>query len=288
MAIDIGKIKAKIEEEKRLAAQRKSFEKIRWWKPRVGENLIRLMPPWTSEGPNADVFYRETYRHWSVGSGGYDKENGLNFTCPVKTPDGPGGVCEVCDHAKKLRQSGDPTDLEEAKLLSAKKRISSNIVDLNDPVLTAEDVQEWVESHPPNAECPFKEGDTKVQIWSYGATLFGELLDYFADSVPLAELVDGHNIKLTRTGKNKEDTRYRLRPDMTATNFDFVGDFGVLVYDLDSLSPFPEEGAMAAALSGPSASRLPPAPPAPGVESVTNTTDMSDKVKELEARMKSS
>ena len=135
MAFDKSKLEAKkVQEAERQKQQERNFgPKVLWWKPKVGENFIRLTPPWTSEGHNADMPFREVYRHWDIGQGGYEPK-GRSFTCPVKTEDGPGGTCEVCDEVYALRSSGSPADQEIAKKIYAKRRLFCNVIDLKDPV----------------------------------------------------------------------------------------------------------------------------------------------------------
>lgn len=248
MGVDFSKVKTKALEEKQKA--NRTFERIRWWKPKVGENRIRLMPPWTDEGPNASQFWREIYQHWNIGEGGFDDENGYRFTCPVRTPDGPeGAVCEVCDLHQQLRASGDPADAEIAKEIRAKMSVMSNIVDMDDAVFTEDDISDWEENNS-GKECPFDLGDTKIQVYSYGSKLFKQLLDLFSDEIDLTDLETGRVLIITREGRGKFDTEYRLRPDFNPKPFEVIGDFDELIYNLDGVSPFPSDGAMARALNG--------------------------------------
>ena len=211
MAFDKEKLNRKAREEEERQKNQNFGPKILWWKPAQGESRIRLTPGWTSEGPNADMPFREVYRHWSIGLGGYE-DKGRSFTCPVKTEDGPGGVCEICDEVTALRNSGSPADQEMAKEIYAKRRMYSNIVDLKDPEYTEADYLAWEQDKKEGDECHFEIGDTKVQVFSYGTKIYEMILDFLQD--------------------------------------DDLGDFEKLVYDLDNITPFPKDGAMKACLAG--------------------------------------
>jgi hypothetical protein len=291
MTIDFDKIRRKRQEEKQR--QTRTFDKIRYWKPKTGENQIRLMPPWTTEGTNANAFWREVHRHWNVGNGGYDEEGGFSYTCPVKTPDGPGGTCEVCDFVKELRDAGTPSELEIAKKLAARRSVYSNVVDLKDPVFTKEDVAEWKESRAESDEPPFNVGDTKVFVWTYGSGIFNELLDYYSEEIDISSLQNGHDVVLTKEvldPKNAIFTKYRTRLKPKSTVFNFVGDVSRLVYNLDQVSPFPEAGTMRKALTGESANSQPVlgASTPPGLPSriMDDGEDTMDAIKRLEAEMR--
>jgi hypothetical protein len=249
MAINFDKIKNKQTEE--ASKGRKSYEYVQRFKLKTGENRIRLMPPWTDEGVNADQFWVETYTHWNVGQGGYDEENGRRFTCPVKTPNGPGGACEVCDLAATLRASDDPADQELSKLLYAKRSFISNVINLKDPVIKDADVEAWQEAQKEGSEeeCPFEVGDTKVQMWSYPASIYKDLLDVFSDGLDITDMENGNEVIVTKEGSGLS-TRYRVRINPKSSAVKFQGDATKLTYNLDNQIRFPEPGDMVRALNG--------------------------------------
>lgn len=251
MAIDFSRLNQLIEDEREREREKKNGfgPKVLWWKAKQGENRIRICPPWTEEGPNGGLPFREVYQHWGVGEGGYVEEGGRMFTCPVKTPSGPGGTCEVCDLVAQLRASGSPADNEIAKQLYAKRRLYSNIIDLKDPVYTQADMDSWEENARGGDECHFEVGDTKVQVYSYGTTIYRQLLDFLQDEIDLTDFSEPTELKLVREGKGL-NTSYRLRINTRSKPFEVVGDLSELMYDLDEITPFPKEGAMAAALTG--------------------------------------
>lgn len=271
--IDIKKAREKKEQRAREEAKRKNFSPTLWWKPKVGENIIRLMPPWTAEGPNAGQFWREVHIHWGVGP---DEDNQRNFNCPARTP-GEGGPCPVCDYVKQLRATRNSVDMELAKDIAAKPSYYSNIVDKEDPVYSEQDVAEWVESQDDKErECPFKAGDSKIQIWRYGVNLFDEILDLVAGGKDVSDLETGRDLIITRKGKGKEDTKYRLRADIDDSEFVYSGkrELSAAMSNLDERFTLAEPEEMYTQLHGEEAparkqldSKKKAAPKLPSVES---------------------
>lgn len=255
MAVDMEKVKKKAEEEAKRALQRSFGETYFWWTAKNGKNRIRFMPPWTVEGPNANQFWREIYQHWNVGATN-EEEDGKNFICPLKTPFGPGGPCDICEAVDKLRATKAAPDAELANLWRAKVQYLSNVVDLNDPVITDEDVEEWKsKQNDKERECPFEVGDTKVQVFGYGTTIYKELLDVFCDhGVDITDLKTGRNVTLTRETPNPKkprETKYRLSPDFEPSVFPFKGEsIDKALINLDGVKKFPTVEQMREALNG--------------------------------------
>ena len=250
MAFDREKLNRKARQQEERQKSQNFGPKILWWKPKSGENRIRLTPGWTEEGPNANMPFREVYRHWSIGMGGYE-DKGRSFTCPVKTEDGPGGVCEICDEVSALRNSGSEADQEIAKEIYAKRRMYSNIIDLKDPEYTEADYLAWEQEKKEGDECHFEIGETKIQVFSYGTKIYEMLLDFLQDD-DLDDFTDPTvALVLKRKGQGKTGTSYTLKlAGKHGEPFELKGDFTKLVYDLDNITPFPKDGAMRACLAG--------------------------------------
>lgn len=245
MGVDVSKVKAKAEEEAQRAAQRTATG-FKYWSPKAGKNRIRILPPWTAQGANANQFWREIYVHWNIG---LDEESSESFPCPTRTPNGTGGVCPVCVYVDKLRATKDPADAEMAQNYRAKQRFYSNIIDLEDPTYTADDLNEWkARQNDKNAETPFNIGDSKIQVFSYGVMIYKELLDYFMD-VDISDLSKGHDVIITREGVGQQ-TKYRTRIDHVPTQFPFRAKRAIedVLINLDALMPFVPENEMLAAL----------------------------------------
>lgn len=237
----VEKAKQKAAEEAAKAENRFQKTARLFWKPKQGQNRVRILPAWTGEGPNANQFWRELYVHWGVGP---DEENQINFACPRLTPGSENKECPICDEYNRLRGTKDPTDLEAAKELRARQRAYSNIIDLTDPVWTQDDVDELklqgVEELP-EVDSP------KIQVFNYGPTILKELLDIFCDEIDLTDLQEGHNVVITRTGKDLQ-TQYRVRIETKASPAPV--DAEPSLHDLDEIMPFKEAYIMKAALEG--------------------------------------
>ena len=247
--VDIGKMKQRQEVEDAKEAARAAGG-FKFWSPQLGENRLRFMPPWTEEGPNANDFARESYVHWNIGP----EEKGVTFTCPVRSPNGPGGDCPACVHVKALRATEDAADQEMAADDAAKQRFFSNIVDLDDEFFTAEDVTAYKTKNQ-GGDCPFEIGDTKVQVFSYGPMIYKDLLDIFADNIDITDLDTGWDIQIKKTGKGKTGTSYRVKLDNNKGEcaFAFKSEKKTLadrLVNLDNLMPYKSLEDMNAALSG--------------------------------------
>lgn len=149
-----------------------------YWKPKDGDNLIRIMPPWD---PDGDVWYIRSAQHFNVGPG--DK----SFACARESD--PAADCFLCDLARELAATGDPADKEEADDMRAARRWLINVVDL-------------------------RAVDRGLQVWPAGINAWRELLSYFADDqwgVDIADPEVGYNVRVNKTGSGKYNTRYAVR-----------------------------------------------------------------------------
>lgn len=211
--------------------------RVKFWNPKEGDNPVRIMPPWTDAGANKFQCWREVYEHWDIGAPNSERK----YVCSVKTPDAPPGTpCAVCQLVDHLRSTKDPVDNEKAGDLRAKQRFYSSVVDLKDPVYTKHDVDEWAaDAFNKGKECTFKVGDTKVQLYSYGTTVFNPLLTLVSDeSVNVLSFDEGYNIIIKRVGKTKNNTEYSVRPDFKQSVFKFISDLPVAQWlpNLDAIS----------------------------------------------------
>lgn len=201
---DIEKAKQQAAEEAARVAAMGGYGAVKYWKPKVGQNIVRILPPWTTEGTNAFQWWRQIWQHWNVGP----EESKKTVVCPEKTPPKE-GKCPICEELERLRVTGDPADLEIAKQMRAQMRVHANIIDLKDPKWTQTDIDELSGEGVEQDRLP-EVGDPKVQIWGFGTLIFNDLLDYYTDDMDLADLEDGYNIKIKREGKGI-NTKYRVR-----------------------------------------------------------------------------
>lgn len=248
--VDLGLVNQKQAEIEAAAAARGAGG-FQFWNPAVGSNKFRLAPPWNE---TARSFEKALPTHFGVG------ENNNMFTCA-----GPG--CVLCAHVAALRATGDPADAEVANRMSVKKRYYSNVIDLNDAVYTRKDVEDW-KAKGSAEPCPFEEGQTKVQLFGYGAMVYGQLINLFAQlQQDLTDPNNGYDLILTKMGKEL-NTKYTIIPAPPAKPLAVYGKKSLdeLLTDLDKILPAKSASDMQAALGVPvtaAPASLPPrqAPP---------------------------
>jgi len=263
MGVDLNKVdQQRLELEQKEAAR--AVGPVRWWTPEQGQNNIRLLPPWTKEGRNANSFAREIYTHWNIGDG----DDTTAFTCPLKTPD-LGEACPICEEVDRLRATGDPVDAEKASDLRAKQGFVSNIIDLDDPIFTKKDYDTVVAS---GKDPTFSVGDTKVQVFRYGPMIYKALLDNFSLlKMDLTDPTSGRDLIVNKTGKGKTGTKYSVLVQPAASPVVVQGQESLdkRMYNLDSINKPRSSAEMFQALNGgplPMASLPPMAkPPVPQI-----------------------
>jgi len=89
-----------------------------FYKPKVGKNIIRIMPAYSEEG----LFYKRVWVHFNVGP-----ESQI-VTCLRMFKK----RCFICEQVAKLRMSEDEDDRELANRMKGRPRYLLNIVDLKD------------------------------------------------------------------------------------------------------------------------------------------------------------
>lgn len=99
---------------KAISAGRRGYYK---WED--GVNLLRVLPGLPGQDPW--VIYQE---HYIANWGGGDKA--LKFICPRAHG---GGRCPACEHADKLRASGNPADAKKASKFDPKTRVAVYVID---------------------------------------------------------------------------------------------------------------------------------------------------------------
>ena len=107
MGIDMSKMK-----EKLASLNRKGNEKNNFWRPKDGEQTIRIVP--TADG---DPF-KEFWFHYNLG-------NNTPFLSPKKNF---GDSCPLDDFVRTLYKQGDPDSVKMAKSLSARQRFFAPVL----------------------------------------------------------------------------------------------------------------------------------------------------------------
>lgn len=219
--IDYEKLrKAQAEAQARMA-RGGSSPSMKYWKPADGENRIRVMPPWTEEGDNAGVFWREVHQHWNVVEG----EGPI--LCPKKTPDIHEQDCPICDFVDQLRSKKSDVEAQElAKNLRAKVAYLMSVIDLRDPVYTAKDLADWKKERP-DSEPTFSVGDPKVQLYAATSTIYEQIANIvLANEMDITDRTAGHNIIINKVpNKDKMKTRYTISPDLKKTKAPIPDDY---------------------------------------------------------------
>jgi len=201
---------AKAAAEERLA-RTGGGARAQFWKPKAGQNHIRIMPAWTDkEEEYADQFWREVAQHWNVSS-----EQKGPILCPLKTP-GLNGPCPICEFVNELKK--DKTNVQAKALVKdirAKTTYLLNVVDAKDPEYTAEDVATWTQANP-GEEAPYAAGDAKIQVYAAPLTVYDMILGMITTGGrDITKLEDGRGIIVTKfPAKDPKMTRYQVNCDM--------------------------------------------------------------------------
>jgi hypothetical protein len=184
----------------------------RFWRPENGDNKVRVMPQWKDDLDGQ--FWREVAQHWNVA----DDQKGP-VLCPKETPD-LDGTCPVCELVQSLRADKSNTEAQRlAKDMRAKKTYFLNVVVEKDPVHTAQDVAEFKQNRP-DADCPFKVGSPKIQIYACPLTIFDQILGIIHSSgQDITDLTNGRGIRINKIpNKDRLKTRYEVYPDLDASD----------------------------------------------------------------------
>lgn len=171
MTVDLAKMRQRYEQLQKKQAN----VGAPYWKPKDGNNLIRLLPPKGVE----DSFFLESYYHYNI-------EENTALACPKKIENKSCPICEAVDQLFRTKRSEDK---ELAFKWRAKQRFFYNILDLSDPV-----------------------NKDKPQVYVSGTMVYEQILAYFADPDwgDLSDPETGHDIVIERIGE-KIETKYMVK-----------------------------------------------------------------------------
>ena len=158
----------------------------------VGDNIVRVLAPPPGKSP-----FRVVWTHFVRIPG---QEKPLVFACPLKEKN---ATCPICQHADKLKFSGNPADFDLAKEFFAKRRVYANVIDRRN-----------------EAAGPV--------IMGFGKEIHDQIRalrsnpDYGGD---FTNPETGFDINIVRTGTGKNDTSYKVWPKKPSPlgNMDWIG-----------------------------------------------------------------
>jgi hypothetical protein len=215
--LSIDKLQQKKAQLERDLSRSGSFQSTKFWKPEKDVSRIRVMPCWTDQEPYAGQFWRDASQHWNVSS---DQKGPV--MCPKHTPD-LNGNCPVCDLVEELKADKNNLEAQEfVKECRAKPVHFLSIIDLDDPVYTAQAVAEYKKSRP-DGDVPFKAGASKLQVYACPKTVFDQILNFIIqnDNKDITSLTDGNDLSLERKAKggkgNAKYTTYTVTPKFKST-----------------------------------------------------------------------
>jgi len=230
MAIDWEKINNKAKELEERADFTPRGPAIKFWNPKSGSNIIRVLPPWTNEGDHADVFFREVAQHWGLSS-----DSKAPVLCKEKTPY-LNGKCAACDLVNDLRKDKtDATAQQLAKDHRAKSAYLFSIIDRADPEYTAADIAAMTKGEG-DEDLPAV-GDMKVQVFPANFTVFqGVMAAMTSDKLDITDPKEGHDITIKKTGSGQFGTSYsvitKIKPSPVGGNYKLV-DLSQVGFTLD-------------------------------------------------------
>jgi len=148
-----------------------------YWRPKTGNNRVRILPPWNEEG----VFYLETALHY----GFKDAEGGRAYPCLRKLGE---AKCPTCQVVARFSEDNDPDIKKIVKQMKAKGVWFMNIIDRK-------------------SEIP------EARIFGAGFKIASAVIGYFTDE-EYGDLTDpeaGRDITIVREGTGI-GTTYEVRP----------------------------------------------------------------------------
>ena len=164
----------------------------KFFKPKQKDNIIRVLPPWSSK---IKWPFKWVWQHSYVDGDGKRKM----FVCPKTNnkQDGPKHACVTCDVIIPKLKQGDSDDQELAAELRASVSVMCNIIDRANVAAGA-------------------------QIWRMSSTkLYPQILSALRDPDygNITNPKKGHDVKLTRVGELL-DTKYSLmmKPKKSSIN----------------------------------------------------------------------
>jgi len=149
---------------------------------------IRILPPWTDTGVNAELPYKKIHQHW-------DLTGGKRANCPASgKPEERTDKCFICEQRIQLEDTGHPDDMARSKKLKPNRRFVYQVIDRSDPVFTANDRE--------TEQKPELVGEMKIKFLSVGWMAHEKVLDLFASAHwgDVTDPFEGYDVEMSRTG----------------------------------------------------------------------------------------
>lgn len=174
MAKEVKVNMERVRNELRKAQSKADKRGMKWWKPKEGENIIRILPPWSADG----MFAKEAGYHYGVSQD-------ATYACPKVCKGLP---CPVCETVSDLFRSKRSEDMTLAKRIGVKTRYFYNILDR-------------------------VAKDKVVYVFGSGSMVYEKVLGIFADKDygDVTEITTGYDLKIMKSGEGL-DTSYEVRP----------------------------------------------------------------------------
>ena len=174
--VDMERVRSELQKAQSKADKRG----VKWWKPKEGENIIRILPPWSSDG----IFAKEAGYHYGVSQDS-------TYACPKVSKGQP---CPICETVQDLFRSKRSEDMTLAKRIGVKTRFFYNILDR-------------------------VAKDKVVYVFGSGSMVYEKLLGIFADKDygDITDVANGYDVKIIKTGEGL-DTSYEVRPVKNASS----------------------------------------------------------------------
>lgn len=176
-AVDMSKVRARRDELKRISAEKKAHEAILDLKE--GENLLRLLPPWS----NAGEWRLQAWYHF------LKPLSRAPFICLKKQFNQP---CPACEVVERLFKSNDEAEKQQAYDWRAKARYFSNMLSLD-------------------------KNDGKVYIFAFGVGIEQDVIEIMGseDGFGKGDITHpetGYTVRITKTvPKDKMQTSYSVQ-----------------------------------------------------------------------------
>jgi hypothetical protein len=153
-----------------------------FWKPKAGENVIRILPG------RRDLHRTPLVPTWSHYVEIAGEERGVSFLCPRKHK--AGHACPGCMRLEELRGTGNPADYKAAASFLPKLRVYANVIDRRDP-------------------------GVGPQTFAFGKTVYDPLMSYRSSDpaidIPFTNPDDtGCDVVIVKKGEGKQ-TEYSVR-----------------------------------------------------------------------------